>query len=231
MSDAARILLIEDDAAIRKFLRASLTSQGYQYEEAVTGEAGLRMAAYQPPDIILLDLGLPDVDGLEVINRLREWASLPILVLTARDQEQTKIIALDAGADDYVTKPFNMGELLARVRTALRHAQAAGEDASRQSIMIGDLRADLAARQVFKSDSELQLTPIEYRLLTILMRHAGKVLTHGYLLKELWGPGYTDQVHTLRVHAANLRRKIEYNPAQPEYLLTEQGVGYRFREQ
>ena len=176
---------------------------------------------------MILDLGLPDMDGQEVLRRLREWLAAPIIVLSARDQEQQKITALDNGADDYLTKPFSTGELLARVRVALRHAGRAGDEAGKTTFECGDLKVDLAARRVFVAGDEVHLTPIEYKLLTTLVRYAGKVLTHRQLLKEVWGPHQVQETHYLRVFMANLRRKLEADPARPRYLLTEQGVGYR----
>ena len=220
------ILIIEDEQPIRRFLRASLTSAGYRVNEAVSGGEGLRAAASQPPDLVILDLGLPDVDGQDVLRQLREWLTAPILVLTARDQEQQKITALDAGADDYVTKPFAMGELLARMRTALRHAHHVGPESS--TVCIGDLRFDLGARLVFRRETEVHLTPLEYKLLVTMLKHSGKVLTHRFLLREVWGPLDSQETHYLRVFVASLRRKLEDDPARPRYLLTEQGVGYRF---
>src|SRR5574341_1169036 len=223
----AGVVLIEDEPQIRRFLRAALVGQGYRLFEAATGEAGLVEAATRQPDIVILDLGLPDVDGLEVIRRLREWTAIPIIILSARGQERDKITALDAGADDYVSKPFGVGELLARMRVALRHlAQAPGE-AGEASFCVGDLRMDLARREVLVGGKPVHLTPIEYRLLATLIRHAGKILTHQHLLREVWGPNQTDQAQYLRVYVAQLRRKLERNPAQPRYLLTEPGVGYR----
>ena len=179
---------------------------------------------------MILDLGLPDIDGQEVLQRLREWLRAPIIVLSARDQEQQKVAALDGGADDYLTKPFATGELLARIRVALRHAAKSGAEPAASTFATGDLRVDLAARRVFVKDSEVHLTPLEYKLLTTLVLHAGKVLTHRFLLKEVWGPHHVGETHYLRVFMAILRRKIEANPAQPRYLLTEQGVGYRLAE-
>ncbi|OYW14907.1 MAG: DNA-binding response regulator [Planctomycetales bacterium 12-60-4] len=220
------ILIIEDELPIRRFLRASLTNEGYRIGEAVSGTEGLRMAASQPPDLIILDLGLPDLDGQEVLLRLREWYSAPIIILSARDQEPQKIAALDHGADDYVTKPFGVGELLARMRTALRHAHRVGPEAT--TITVGDLRVDLAARLVYRRDAEVHLTPLEYKLLVTMLKHAGKVLTHRFLLREVWGPQDSQENHYLRVFVASLRRKLEDDPAQPRYILTEQGVGYRF---
>ncbi|MBI1312034.1 response regulator [bacterium] len=220
------ILVIEDEQPIRRFLRASLANEGYRFNEAGSGEEGLRIASRQPPDLVILDLGLPDMDGQDVLQRLREWLTAPIIVLSARDQEQQKINALDSGADDYVTKPFGIGELLARMRTALRHAHQTVPTSS--LITIGDLRADLAARLVFRCNEEVHLTPLEYKLLMTMLRHSGKVLTHRFLLKEVWGPLDSHETHYLRVFVASLRRKLEDDPARPRYILTEQGVGYRF---
>ena len=220
------ILIVEDEQPIRRFLKASLTSEGYRISEAVSGEAGLRMATAQPPDLVILDLGLPDLDGHVVLQRLREWYTAPIIVLSARDQESQKVQALDSGADDYVTKPFGMGELLARMRTAMRHAHRVGPEAT--TIAIGELRVDLAARLVYRNDAEVHLTPLEYKLLVTLLKHAGKVLTHRFLLREVWGPQDSQENHYLRVFVASLRRKLELDPTRPRYLLTEQGVGYRF---
>ena len=225
-NDGARpvVLVVDDEAPIRKFLRAGLESQGFQFVEAVTGGDGLAQAATRAPDVVLLDLGLPDIDGLEVVKRLREWSKAPIIVLTARGQERDKIETLDAGADDYVTKPFSMGELLARMRVALRH-RAGGPAPS--AIEVRDLRVDLEKRLVSVGGKAVRLTPIEYRLLATLARHAGKVLTHEMLLREVWGPGYVAQHHYLRVYMAQLRHKLESDPARPKLLLTEPGVGYR----
>jgi len=222
------VLVIEDDAQIQRFLRVALGSHGYRLFEATTGEAGLVEAATRQPDILILDLGLPDIDGLDVIRRLREWTALPIVVLSARGQERDKIAALDAGADDYVSKPFGVGELLARMRAALRHAARGLDDAGDSTFSVGDLHVDLPKRQVIVAGQQVHLTPIEYRLLTMLIRHAGKVLTHRQLLIEVWGPPYAEQAHYLRVYMAQLRRKLERDPARPRYLLTEPGVGYRF---
>ena len=224
MSDPV-VVLIEDEPQIRRFLRTTLGSQGYRLFEAATGADGLVEAASRQPDVVIVDLGLPDIDGLEVIRRLREWSAVPIIVLSARGQEADKVVALDLGADDYVSKPFGADELLARVRVALRHkAGVAREDAV---FTTGELRVDLGRRHVFVRDQEVKLTPTEYRLLTTLIRYAGRVLTHRQLLKEVWGPNQTEEAHYLRVYMAQLRRKIEADPAQPRYLLTEPGVGYR----
>jgi two-component system KDP operon response regulator KdpE len=220
------VLLIEDEQPIRRFLRVSLATEGYRVAEAASGEEGIRLAASQPPDLVILDLGLPGLDGQDVLRQLREWLTAPILVLSARDQEKQKIEALDAGADDYLTKPFGVGELLARLRTALRHRHPKEADSS--VLEIGDLQIDLASRVVQRSGQPIHLTPLEYKLLVLLMRNAGKVLTHRYLLREVWGPHDTRETHYLRVFVATLRRKIETDPAQPRYILTEQSVGYRF---
>lgn len=222
----AYLLVIEDDPAIRRFLRAALADAGYRWSEAASGEEGLRLAVSQPPELVILDLGLPDLDGQEVLRRLREWYSGPIVILSARDQETQKVQALDHGADDYVTKPFGVGELLARIRVALRHSQRANPEAT--TARIGDLELDLAARVVRVRGVEIHLTPLEYRLLVTLVKHAGKVLTHRFLLREVWGPEDAQENHYLRVFVASLRRKIEADPARPRYLLTEPGVGYRF---
>jgi len=225
-SSGHHILVIEDEQPIRRFLRASLSHDGYRVSEAVSGEEGLKMASAQPPDLVILDLGLPDLDGQSVLTRLREWYTSPIIVLSARDQEAQKIRALDSGADDYVTKPFGIGELLARIRTAIRHAHRVGPEST--TVTIGDLRVDLAARLVYLKGQVVHLTPLEYKLLVTMVKHAGKVLTHRFLLREVWGPQDSHENHYLRVFVASLRRKLEDDPARPRYMLTEQGVGYRF---
>jgi two-component system KDP operon response regulator KdpE len=222
------IQIIEDEPPLRRLLRASLMNEKYRVNEAASGEEGLRVASSQPPDAVLLDLGLPDLDGQEVLRRLREWFAGPVIVLSARDQEQQKILALENGADDYVTKPFSVGELLARIRTSLRHVGPAVHEAS--VITLGNLRIDLGARLVYRDGKEIHLTPLEYKLLITLAKHAGKVLTHHFLLREVWGPEAARQSHYLRVFVASLRRKLETDPARPQYLLTEQGIGYRFAE-
>lgn len=221
------ILVIEDEAQMRRFLRASLSSNGYRFVEAATGEEGVSQAAARNPDLILLDLGLPDQDGLVVTQRVREWTKVPIIVLSARGRESDKIQALDAGADDYVTKPFGVGELLARIRVALRNSTRSDEGASVFSV--GDLSVDLARRQVVVRGDAVHLTPIEYRLLGVLVRHAGRVITHRQLLHEVWGPNSAEQTHYLRVYMRQLRHKLEQNPSRPVYLTTEPGVGYRLR--
>lgn len=228
MSQDLTLLLIEDEPEIRRFLRTTLPAHGFRLHEAVTGKDGLTEAKARNPDLVLLDLGLPDLEGNEVIRRIREWTTTPIIVLSARDQEQAKVAALDLGADDYITKPFGVNELLARVRTALRHAARPG-DGGESVFVLGDLKVDLGRRQVFVSEKEVHLTPIEYKLLTTLIRHAGKVLTHRQLLKEVWGPLHVDEGHYLRVYMRQLRNKLERNPAHPLYLVTELGVGYRLR--
>jgi two-component system KDP operon response regulator KdpE len=221
------LLIIEDEAQMRRFLRVSLDNAGYQLVEAETGEAGLVQAAARNPDVILLDLGLPDRDGLEVTARLREWTMTPIVVISARGQEEDKIKALDAGADDYLTKPFGVGELLARLRVALRHANKTESGAS--VFAMGDLEVDLVKRRVSRANVEVHLTPIEYKLFTKLIENAGKVMTHRQLLREVWGPGYVDQTQYLRVYMGQLRHKLEAEPSRPRYLVTEPGVGYRLK--
>ncbi len=228
MSQGATILLIEDEPEIRRFLRATLPAHGFRLHEAATGHDGLAQAKAWNPDLILLDLGLPDLDGSEIIRQVREWTATPILVLSARDQEQAKVAALDLGADDYITKPFGVSELLARIRTALRHAARTG-DAGDSVFVLGDLNVDLGRRQVFVEGKEVHLTPIEYKLLTTLIRYAGKVLTHRQLLKEVWGPLHVEEEHYLRVYMRQLRNKLERTPAHPRYFVTELGVGYRLR--
>lgn len=226
----AKILVIEDDAAIRKFLRVSLTSQGYTLIEAATGKQGITEASLQTPDLIILDLGLPDMDGVEVTRQIREWAQTPIIVVSARGKEQDKVTALDAGADDYLTKPFSVGELMARLRVALRRRESTSQSPS-AIFEMGELHVDLARRIVTRAGEEIHLTPNEYRLLTILIRNAGRVMTHQELLKEVWGPDSHQELHYLRVYMNQLRQKLETDPAQPRYLITESGVGYRLRDE
>lgn len=223
----AKVLLIEDDRQIRRFLRAALSGQEYHLIESETGEEGIQLAASQRPDLIILDLGLPDLDGLTVARRLRQWSATPILVLSARGQERDKVAALDAGADDYVTKPFGVGELTARMRVALRHASALAAGQDEPVFHVGDLTIDRARRRVYRRELEIHLTPIEYRILGLLAQHAGKVVTQRLLLCEIWGPGFENHGHYLRVHMQQLRKKIEDLPANPRYLRTEPGVGYR----
>jgi two-component system KDP operon response regulator KdpE len=224
------VVVVEDEPQIRRFLRATLQGHGYRLFEAANGADGLVEAASRQPDVVIIDLGLPDMDGLEVIRRLREWSSVPVLVLSARGGERDKVTALDAGADDYIEKPFGTEELLARIRVALRHAAGAAraEDAV---FKVGDLQVDHEKRRVHVDGKDVHLTPIEYRLLTTMVRHAGKVLTHRQLLREVWGPNHTEDAHYLRVFMATLRRKLERDPAQPRYLLTEPGVGYRLADE
>jgi len=224
------ILLIEDDSQIRRFLRASLITQGYELIEAGTGREGLALAAAQVPEVILLDLGLPDMEGLEVIKQLRSWSSVPIIILSARGQERDKVANLDAGADDYLTKPFGVGELLARIRVALRKSIPAEESQQTPIYSLGKIKVDFERRIVFRGQDEVHLTPIEYKLLSVLLKHRGKVVTHRQLLKEVWGSSYVEQNAYLRIFILNLRRKLEDDPTRPQYLLTEPGVGYRLRD-
>jgi len=221
-----RVLVVDDELAIRRLLRASLPAQGYQVFEAASAREGLQAAATLRPDLIVLDLGLPDSDGVEVTRRLREWSKVPVLILSVRGQDQDKIAALDAGADDYVTKPFSMGELLARMRVAMRHA---AQPADEPVVTAGDLTVDVAHRRVSVGSREVALTPVEYSLLKALALHAGRVMTHGQLLREVWGPGYDQGGNLLRVNISKLRHKIEPDPARPRYIVTEPGVGYRLR--
>ena len=221
------VVLIEDEPQIRRFLRATLTGQGYRLFEAATGADGIVEVGSRQPDIVIIDLGLPDMDGIEVIRRLREWTAVPIIVLSARGQERDKVTALDAGADDYVSKPFGASEFLARIRVALRHAAGASHEADEAAFRVGELQVDLLRRQVAVGGADVRLTPTEYKLLTTLIRHAGKVVTHQQLLREVWGPAHTDQAHYVRIYMAHLRHKLEAEPARPRYLLTEPGVGYR----
>jgi two-component system KDP operon response regulator KdpE len=223
------ILVIEDEEPIRKFLRVSLGAQGYRLVEAATGKDGLLQAATAQPDLIILDLGLPDIDGVDLTRQIREWSKVPIIIVSARGKEQDKVVALDAGADDYLTKPFGVGELLARLRVALRRRSANPSDGS-PVFENGDLKVDLARREITLAGKPVHLTPNEYRLLSILVQHAGRVLTHRQLLKEIWGPGSSQETHYLRVYMNQLRQKIEVDPAQPRYLLTEPGVGYRLSD-
>jgi two-component system, OmpR family, KDP operon response regulator KdpE len=224
---SARVLVIDDEPGIRRFLRASLAARGYELYEAATGHEGIQAVTIHHPDIVILDLGLPDIDGLDVIRSLREWSQTPILILSVREQESDKIMALDAGADDYLTKPFGVGELVARIRAALRRALAPDTGAV---FTAGDLEVDLGRRIVSLNSRKVQLTPTEYELLKVLIRHVDKVLTHRQVIREVWGGTcYQDDMHLLRVNVSNLRRKLEANPARPRHILTEPGVGYRLR--
>ncbi len=227
--DKGMILLIEDEPQMQRFLRIVLQGQGYRFIEAQTGQEGLVQVATRSPDIILLDLGLPDIDGLEVTKRLREWSDIPIIVISAREQEQDKIKALDAGADDYLTKPFGAGELLARIRVAIRHKVMRQSTAGEPIFTIVNLRVDMSRRQVFLNEQEVHLTPIEYKLLTVLIQNAGRVVTHNHLLKEVWGPSYTKETQYLRVYMTQLRHKLELDPARPRFLINEPGIGYRLK--
>ena len=225
----ATILLIEDERQMRRFLRVTLQSEKYGVLEAETAADGLSQAATRNPDIVLLDLGLPDMDGLEVIEKLREWSAVPVIVISAREQEGDKIKALDGGADDYLTKPFGAGELLARIRAALRHAAPKSQEQGEAVFVAEELRIDFLKRQVYCGVREVHLTPIEYRLLTVLVRNAGRVMTHRQILKEVWGPAYVEQTHYLRVFMNQLRKKIEADSTRPRFLLNEPGIGYRFK--
>jgi len=220
------ILVIDDDMSIRRLLRSSLSERGYRVSVATSGEEGLDLAASDPASVVILDLGLPDMDGLEVCRQLRTWNDLPIVVLSARDQEMEKVQALDLGADDYLTKPFSTHELLARIRVALRHAER--RQVPLAQIAIGELLIDLARRRVTRAGTDVRLTPTEYELLTVLATQAGRVLTHSWLLQHVWGPGYEENTQNLHVFISQLRRKIEPAPARPRYILTEPGIGYRF---
>jgi len=218
------VLVIDDEVQIRRLLRACLEANGYQVREAATGQEGIGVAAQHPPEVVLLDLGLPDMNGLAVLKRLREWSQVPVVVVSVRDREEDKIAALDNGADDYVTKPFSAGELLARLRVAQRHAVPASEVTVFRS---GKLEVDLIGRVVKRAGKEVKLTATEYSLLRLFVQYAGKVLTHRQILREVWGPNSVDQTHYLRVYIAHLREKLEDEPSKPTLILTEAGVGYR----
>jgi two-component system, OmpR family, KDP operon response regulator KdpE len=221
--------MIEDEPQMRRFLRAAITASGYHCLEAETGAAGLAEAATRNPAVILLDLGLPDIDGLEVTRRLRSWTATPIIVLSARGQELDKVDALDAGADDYLTKPFGVPELLARIRVAIRHKDHRPGMPAEPVVTFGDVRVELAERRVTIRDEALHLTPTQFKLLAVLVRYAGKVVTHGQLLNEAWGPAYAAEKQYLRVYMGQLRSKLEPDPARPRFLITEPGVGYRLQ--
>lgn len=223
------IVVIEDDQPIRRFLRTSLSTQGFAVYEADSGKQGIIEAGVRKPDLLILDLGLPDIDGVEVIRAVRAWSELPIIVLSARNAEQQKIDALDAGADDYLTKPFGFGELLARIRVAMRHSTRSYDQANSEIFETANLRMDLLNRVVTIDGNEVHLTPIQYRLLGVLVKHAGKVLTHQQILKEVWGPSYKENAHYLRIYMSQLRQKLEADPTRPKFLLTESGVGYRLK--
>ncbi len=230
MADQGVILLIEDELPIRRFLRPTLQSHSFKVVEAQTGGEGLALASSHNPDIVLLDLGLPDMDGLEVVKRLREWTTVPIVIITARGKEKDKIAGLDAGADDYLTKPFDVGELMARIRVALRHSTLLKSGGKQAPLFeTPDFKVDLSARVVTVRGKEVHLTPNEYDLLAFLIRHSGKVVTQKQILQEVWGPASGDQVQYLRIYVYQLRHKIEADPDRPRYLLTESGVGYRLK--
>jgi len=230
-TEKPHILVIEDDRPILNFLKSSLLNKGYQVTAVLHGEEGLSAAAQSVPDLVITDLGLPDMDGLEVVSRLREWTELPIIILSAREKERDKVEALDRGANDYLTKPFGLNELLARIRVCLRYASRIKDKHDEKTeYQIGDLRVDLGSRRIFKQEQEIHLTAIEYKLLSTMVRHAGKVLTQRYLLNEVWGPECVEHPQYLRVYMASLRRKIEAETSKPVYILTEQGIGYRFAE-
>lgn len=226
------VLIIEDEDAICNFISAILTSNQYQVVKAKTGKEGLSLFTSHVPDIVLLDLGLPDIDGTEILRQIREWSKTPVIVVSARGHEREKVSALDLGADDYIVKPFGTSELLARIRTAMRHSlQSAGTNAAgEEKVTIGELEIDYDKRTVSRAGERIHLTPIEYKILVLLSQNAGKVLTHDFIIREVWGV-YTDESHTLRVNMANIRRKIEANPGAPKYILTEMGVGYRMVEE
>ena len=221
-----RILVVDDELAIRRFLHTVLSSEEFSLHEAENGHAGLAAAAAFRPDVILLDLGLPDLDGIEVIKRIREWSPVPIIVLSVRDRENDKVAALDAGADDYLTIPFGVGELLARIRAALRRSL---QEIPEPVFTSSDLQVDLGSRRVTVGGADISLTPTEYDILRLLVTHAGKVLTHTHILKQIWGIAYLEQPHVLRVNVSNLRRKLESDPSRPQHIITEPGVGYRLR--
>ncbi|MBZ0189836.1 MAG: response regulator [Candidatus Obscuribacterales bacterium] len=229
MNAKLRVLIVEDEPEIRRFLRVTLSAHGFEPVEATRAAEAMARVEEQLPDLIILDLGLPDMDGVEVTSRLREWTSVPIIVLSVRNLEKDKIEALDAGADDYMTKPFGVFELLARIRVALRHAEGGLNRPEESSFTTGELEVDLLRRIVKVKGEEVHLTPTEYKLLTILIRDAGKVVGQQALLREVWGPGYAKKTHYLRVYMGNLRHKVEKQPARPQCILTEPGVGYRLR--
>lgn len=227
MSDAGqRVLVVDDENAIRRYLRAALSAQGFTVYEAASGAEALNAVLSSRPDIIILDLGLPDFDGIEVTRRLREWSQTPIIILSVREAENDKIAALDAGADDYLTKPFGTGELMARMRVAMRRLAKKTDE---PVLQVDGLKMDLSRRLVTVNENEISLTPTEYDILRLLLQNAGKVLTHRHLLRQVWGTAYESEMHLLRVNISNLRRKIEADPARPHYLVTESGVGYRLR--
>jgi two-component system KDP operon response regulator KdpE len=229
MTDVLTVLVIEDEPQMRRFLRGSLDGAGFKLIEASTGEEGLEAAVRTPPDVILLDVGLPGIDGIEVTRRLREWTQTPIIILSARGHEADKVAALDAGADDYLTKPFGLAELLARIRVSQRHAARGGAEKEESTFVLGELRVDLASRVVTRGGEEVRLTPVEYKLLSAFVRNAGRVMTYQQLLKDVWGLRSAAQKQYLHVYVGHLRSKLERDPARPKFLLTEPGVGYRLK--
>ncbi len=229
-ADGPLVLLVEDEAPLRKFLRASLASHGYRLLEAQSSNEAMQLLTSHAPDLIVLDLGLPDRDGLDFTREIRAFTETPIIVVSARGKEQDKVLALDAGADDYLTKPFGVQELLARIRVAIRHAERLRGTATTETFDAGPIHIDFARREVTVDGREVHLTPTEYRMLALLAKHAGKVLTHRQILKDVWGPAYVAHPHYVRVHMAELRKKVEADPARPKWLVTEPGVGYRLRD-
>jgi len=225
---ATRILVVDDEPQIRRAIRAGLHAHGFEVEQADTGESALDSIALHAPDVVILDLGLPDIHGTQVVREVREWSTVPIIILSVREDERDKVQALDSGADDYVTKPFGMGELLARIRVALRHTSRV--QSHEPILQFGDLRIDLPRRMVTVAGREVHLTPTEFELLTELATNAGKVLTHQMLLSRVWGPESAESTHYLRVYINQLRNKLEAEPTRPRFIMTEPGVGYRFRE-
>ncbi len=229
MDNKAMILVVEDDETICGFISTILAANGYNITKATKGKEAVSMAASHCPDLILLDLGLPDMDGTEVLKMVRQWSGVPIVVVSARDHEREKVEALDLGADDYITKPFGAGELLARIRAGIRRSQMNIDHPGTEPAKIGDLEIDYEKRLITKAGKEIHLTPIEYKIIVLLSRNAGKVLTHEFIMREIWGP-YANEIQALRVNMANIRRKLEENPAEPRYIVTEVGVGYRMTE-
>lgn len=228
-TNAPLVLLVEDDGRMRKYLRATLSDHSLRVVETESGGEGLVQAAAHNPDLVVLDFTLPDIDGIEVTTRLREWSAAPILILSARDEQQGKVAALDAGANDYLTKPFSTAELMARIRVWLRHTQRAHADSLQPSLELGELRIDFDKRLAYSRGQEVRLTPTQYKLFAMMMRNAGKVLTHEQILLSVWGPSYTHETQYLRVHMGQIRRKFEADPARPRYFVTESGIGYRLR--
>ncbi len=223
------IIVIEDDPSIRRFLRTSLSTHAFNVFEADTAKQGIIEVGIRKPDLLILDMGLPDMDGFDVIKAIRAWSTVPIIILSARSSEQQKIDALDVGANDYLTKPFGFGELLARIRVALRHAMRPQEQMQNDVFITGNLKVDLLNRVVSVDEEEIHLTPIQYRLLMVLVKNAGRVLTHQQILNEVWGPSYKENAHYLRIYMSQLRQKLETDPTQPKLLVTESGVGYRLK--